>query len=184
MKMKKIMPYTMTMIAFLIVFVSVIGMNVSADYVADHEEKKGKKINVIDKNGEYLTCVKTFDDVPLDDKKQAEIIDACYEYGVDPRLLFAIGYVETRWQNIRSYSGQSHGIWQIHPSSCQEYIWQGCNLYDPVDNALVAIQALAAWNKEFPDTREMLMAYNKGYDRSNWVPDYADKVLSVYYCLE
>ena len=67
------------------------------------------------------------------------------------------------------------------PNACQDYIWQGCDLYDPVDNALVAVQALAAWKKEFPDTREMLMAYNKGYDRSNWVEGYADAVLSEYY---
>ena len=180
--MKKIIPYTMTMIAFLIVFVSVIGMNVNADYVADHEQKKGKtKINIVDKNGEFVTSVETFEDVPLDDKTQAEIIDACYEYGIDPRLLFAVGYVETGWKNIRSYSGQSHGIWQIMPNACQDYIWQGCDLYDPVDNALVAVQALAAWKREFPDTREMLMAYNKGYDRSNWVEGYADAVLSEYY---
>lgn len=182
--MKKVIPYIITMTAFFLVFGTIVFLNVNADYVADHEEKKGKAtVNVVDKNGEYLTCVETFEDVPLGDKTQAEIIDACYEYGIDPRLLFAIGYVETGWQNIRSYSGQSHGMWQIKPSACQDYIWEGCDLYDPVDNALVAIQALAAWKKEFPDTREMLMAYNKGYDRSSWVEGYADKVLSVYYDL-
>ena len=180
--MKKTVSYILTMAAFFLVFGVVVCMNVNADYVADHEQKKGKsKINIVDKNGEFVTSSETFEDVPLDDKTQAEIIDACYEYGIDPRLLFAVGYVETGWQNIRSYSGQSHGIWQIMPNACKDYIWQGCDLYDPVDNALVAVQALAAWKKEFPDTREMLMAYNKGYDRSNWVEGYADAVLSEYY---
>ena len=94
--MKKTVSYILTMAAFFLVFGVVVCMNVNADYIADHEQKKGKtKINIVDKNGEFVKSVETFEDVPLDDKTQAEIIDACYEYGIDPRLLFSGGYVET-----------------------------------------------------------------------------------------
>ena len=178
--MKKNTFYTIMTAMFLIFFSAVTTVN--ADYIADHEEKKGVKtlINVVDKNGEHVTLTKTFEDVPFDNLTQAEIIDICYEYDVDPKLLFAIGYVETRWQSIPSYSGRSHGVWQINPESCRNFMWSGCDLYNPIDNAIVACQVLSVWRETFSDIRESLMAYNAGYDRSRWVPEYADKVLSAY----
>lgn len=170
--MKKVKYYILTITAYIAVICAIIVMNVSADYISEHEKNKAK-ITVVQEK-------KMFKDVPLSTKEQDEIIDTCYEYGVDSKLLFSIGYVESGFQNIRSYSGKSHGIWQINPASCQDYIWQGCDLYDPVDNAIVAIQVLAYWQKEYSDMRCVLMAYNKGYDQSSWSEWYANKVIEVY----
>lgn len=119
-------------------------------------------------------------DVILTDWQQEEITDACYEFGMDPKLLYAIGYVETGFNNVIGDNGLSYGIWQVQPKYNMERMWDGCDLMNPVDNAIVAIQAYKAWEKEFPNTREALMAYNQGYKKENWKPAYADKVLAAY----
>ena len=119
-------------------------------------------------------------DVGLTDRQQEEITDACYEYGMDPKLLYAIGSVETGFNNVVGDYGLSFGIWQVQPKYNADRMWYGCDLMDPVDNAIVAIQAYKAWEAEYGTVREALMAYNHGYDRSAWNPEYADKVLDAH----
>lgn len=119
-------------------------------------------------------------DVCLTDRQQEEITDACYEYGMDPKLLYAIGYVESGFQNIVGDNGLSFGIWQVQPKYNAERMWDGCDLMDPVDNAIVAIQAYKAWETEYGTVKEALMAYNHGYNRSAWSTEYADKVMMAY----
>lgn len=77
-------------------------------------------------------------------KYRALVIETARRYDLDPRLLAAVGWVESRWQRGASGSAGEVGLLQILPSTAdwiaQEMGLERYDLTDPATNV-----AMAAW---------------------------------------
>jgi soluble lytic murein transglycosylase-like protein len=104
-------------------------------------------------------------DLPLDHDLQDHIFELCEEYNIEPRIVFAVIWQESRCTaDIKGDRGRSLGLMQIQPkwhSGRMEKL--GCdNLLDPYQNVMVGIDYLADLYKMSKSTEWVLMAYNGG----------------------
>ena len=120
----------------------------------------------------YLKNIKLTNNVPLEKDLQIYIIRLCESYNIDPALVMAIIYRESRFQaDVIGDHGNSFGLMQIQPKWHQ---WRmdelGCdNLLDPYQNVAVGLHLLNELYSRGKSTEWVLMAYNGG-------PSYANKM--------
>jgi soluble lytic murein transglycosylase-like protein len=119
-------------------------------------------------------------DVPLDAELQFRIIGLCEERGIDPAIVMAMIWKESRFHaDSVGDGGNSLGLMQIQPrwhSKRMEKL--GCtDLLDPHQNVVVGIDYLAESIRRYDgDVAKALVAYNQGSYKGT-VTAYAKSVL-------
>lgn len=120
-------------------------------------------------------------DVPLDAELQFHIIGLCEERGIDPAIVMAMIWRESRFHaDSVGDGGRSFGLMQIQPywhSTRMEKL--GCDdLLDPHQNVVVGIDYLAESIRRYDgDVAKALVAYNQGSYKGT-VTAYAKSVLA------
>lgn len=121
-------------------------------------------------------------DVPLDAELQLHIIETAEAHGIDPAIIFAIAFRETRYRpELIGDGGNSLGLMQVQPYWHSERMERlGCSdLLDPFQNVTVAVDYLSEMLGWYGgDMAKALTAYNRGhYDGT--VTEYATAVLNI-----
>ena len=120
-------------------------------------------------------------DVPLDAELQFHIIGLCEEHHIDPSIVMAMIWKESRFHaDSVGDGGNSFGLMQIQPrwhSKRMEKL--GCaDLLDPHQNVVVGIDYLAQSIRRYDgDVAKALVAYNQGHYNGT-VTAYAKSVLA------
>jgi hypothetical protein len=121
-------------------------------------------------------------DVPLSEELQIHIIETAEEYGIDPKIIFAMAYRESTYNpDCVGDGGDSYGLMQVQPYWHSERMERlGCtDLLNPYQNVTVAVDYLdemLGWYDG--DMAKALTAYNRGhYD--GVVTEYATSVLNI-----
>ena len=120
-------------------------------------------------------------DVPLDAELQFHIIGLCEYRGIDPAIVMAMIWKESRFHaDSVGDGGNSLGLMQVQPrwhSKRMEKL--GCDdLLDPHQNVVVGIDYLAACISRYDgDVAKALVAYNQG-SYNGTVTAYAKSVLA------
>lgn len=112
-------------------------------------------------------------DVPLDEDLQLHIVAQAESYGIDPAIVMAVIWKESRFNAWSGGDGgQSLGLMQIQPKWHQ---WRmnalGCpDLFDPFQNVTVGCHILGEKFQKYGDIEMALMVYNAGDTgaNSNW----------------
>ena len=121
-------------------------------------------------------------DVPLDAALQLHIIQTCEEHHIDPAIIFAMAWRESRYTaDAIGDDGNALGMLQIWPywhSGRMERL--GCtDLLDPFQNVTVGVDYLAEQIERYDgDVAKALVAYNQGSFYET-VTDYALAVLEM-----
>ena len=120
-------------------------------------------------------------DVPLDYELQLHIISEAIKHDIDPAIIFAMAYRESRYKTQAvGDSGSSLGLLQVQPKWHKKRMERlGCtDLLDPYQNVTVAVDYLAEQiNRYGGSVAKGLTAYNKGHYAGK-VTNYANKILA------
>ena len=105
-------------------------------------------------------------DVPLDYELQLHIISEAVEHNIDPAIIIAMAYKESRYKaDAIGDNGNSYGLLQIQPkwhSNRMEKL--GCtDLLDPYQNVTVAVDYLCELLNRYGSIDKALTAYNRGH---------------------
>ena len=116
----------------------------------------------------------------FDSEAMFRVVGAIYR--IDPRLLEAIAYVESRGDPGAVSPKGAEGLMQLMPETSRRF--RAGDPFDPVDNALAAarfIDYLRRWQAATPglsaDLPELLAAYNAGegaIEKYRGIPPYAE----------
>lgn len=100
-------------------------------------------------------------DIPLEDKLQIYTENLCYQYDIDPTLVFAIMYAESRY-DCYAVNGDCIGLMQISNEWHRERLEAlgGSNLLDPYDNIMVGVDYLSQLMHLNKGLEWTLMTYN------------------------
>lgn len=111
----------------------------------------------------------TRDDIPLDDKTQMLLYEACGNTGVPFELALAVIWKETRFRNIGGDGGNSAGYMQVQERWHRDRMERlgVTNLTDPYGNFLVGCDYLAEMVDRDRGIEWALMAYNGGPSYAN-----------------
>ena len=110
-------------------------------------------------------------DVPLEEDLQLHIIQLCESYGIDPAIVMAMIWKESRFHTGSiGDNGNSFGLMQIQPrwhSGLMEQL--GCtDLFDPYQNVTVGIAIFSSHMNRYDGNVGMaLTAYNAGASGAN-----------------
>jgi len=115
------------------------------------------------------------------------VVDVAHRFGLDPRLVAAIGTVESQWRpHARGASGDS-GLMQIIPPTAawisRRMGLAAYDLYDPLTNLTMGSWYLQALHKEHGSWDRALAAYNGGpraASRGSQHP-YVRRVMGIYH---
>lgn len=121
-------------------------------------------------------------DVPLDADLQLHIIETSEEYGIDPAIIFAMAYRESKYDPYAvGDSGRSLGLMQVQPRWHRERMerLECLDLLDPYQNVTVAIDYLSEMLGRYGgDIAKALVAYNAGHYKGT-ITRYAVAVLEI-----
>lgn len=118
----------------------------------------------------------------------ATLVDVARRHGVDPHLVVALAWHESRWDPTARSSEGAVGVLQVKPSTVEqvsEEIGRPLAPRDPADNATAGVVYLSWLLGRFDTTRDALIAYNQGtgalrqhgpYPSATW---FADVVLAT-----
>lgn len=124
----------------------------------------------------------TLYDVPLDEELQLHIISEAVEHNIDPAIIIAMAYKESRYKaNAIGDNGNSYGLLQIQPKWHYKRMKKlGCtDLLDPYQNVTVGVDYLAEQIDRYGgDVAKGLTAYNKGHYAGK-VTNYAKSVIAT-----
>lgn len=93
------------------------------------------------------------------------LVDVARAHGMDPHLVVALAWHESRWDPTARSSAGAVGVLQVKPSTVErvsEEIGQPLRPRHPVDNATAGVIYLSWLQERFPTTRQALIAYNQG----------------------
>ena len=117
------------------------------------------------------------------------LTDAAARHQVDPRLVLALSYWESGWDQSRVSEAGAVGIMQVEPSTAQaagpSLLGRNVDLDDPYDNADVGVAVLREDLDNFKTPAMALAAYYQGPDsvRANgMLPDtqqYVEGILAL-----
>lgn len=117
------------------------------------------------------------DNVPLSADLQQYILSLCNEYDIDPAIVFATIYCESRF-NANATNGVCIGLMQLHSR------YFSGNLFDPYSNVTQGIKVLAELYHTHNDYSMALMCYNMGsggaskyFNQGIYSSNYSRKVL-------
>ncbi|MFB5083762.1 lytic transglycosylase domain-containing protein [Symbiobacterium thermophilum] len=114
------------------------------------------------------------------------VLDLSAQYGVDPRLVAAVGHVESRWNPRTVGTHNDTGLMQILPGTAQWIAsrlgWTEYDLFDPWTNLHMGIWYLQALYREYGSWDKALAAYNGGPRQAHLGADhpYVGRVMRVY----
>lgn len=120
-------------------------------------------------------------DIPLDEDLQLHIIKVSEEKGIEPEIIFAMAYRESRYKvDAVGDSGASVGLLQIQKrwhSGRMEKL--GCtDLSDPYQNVIVGVDFLAELLDRYGDIGKALTTYNRGSFKGT-VTEYATSIMTM-----
>ena len=123
-------------------------------------------------------------EIPLDTATQLRVLTMCADEGIDPYLVFAMIYHESRFDAaIIGDNGAAFGLMQIQPRWHKERIANlgVTNLLDPVQNVTVGIDYLAELINRGKGLEWALMCYNGGPALANRKANlnYATKIINT-----
>lgn len=116
------------------------------------------------------------------------LVDTARTHGVDPHLVVALGWHESRWNPQARSSAGAVGALQVKPATVERVsreLDRPLSPHDPVDNATAGVVYLSWLQERFATTRRALIAYNQGgpalrrdgaYPGAEW---FADAVLAT-----
>ena len=114
------------------------------------------------------------------------VLDLSLQHGVEPRIVAAVGTVESRWNPHTLGAHGDTGLMQILPSTA-EWIasrlgWSEYDLWDPRTNLTMGIWYLSALHREYGSWDQALAAYNGGPRGARLGADhpYVGRVRRVY----
>jgi soluble lytic murein transglycosylase-like protein len=94
------------------------------------------------------------------------LIGAANRHNLDPKLVLAISYWESAWNQGRVSDAGAIGLMQVQPDTAREFgpalLHRQVDLADPYDNADVGAAIFRQYLDTFGDTRTALAAYNQG----------------------
>jgi soluble lytic murein transglycosylase-like protein len=114
------------------------------------------------------------------------VMEVAERYEIDPRLLAAMGFVESRWHATSVGSHGDRGLMQILPSTAE---WiagkmglKQYDLFDPMTNVTMGAWYLHVLQKEYGGWPQALAVYNGGPRAAEDGPNhrYYKRVMSVY----
>lgn len=120
------------------------------------------------------------EDIPLDAEVQDHIYTVCEEKDIEPEIIFAMIWRESRYQvDILGDSGRAYGLMQIHPRWHSDRMERlgATDLLDPIQNVTVGIDILSEQLNRYGDIAKALVAYNAGSYRGT-ITNYAKDVLA------
>lgn len=109
-----------------------------------------------------------FYDVPVSDHLQTIVYEYCHAYALDPRIIYAIMYVESGYQTD-AVNGKHVGLMQVN----KEYIPTLLedverSLYEYEDQKVIAgIKAFVYWQDRETDNNKKLISALEGYFNGN-----------------
>lgn len=122
-----------------------------------------------------------FFDVPLDEDLQLHIIEEATEHGINPAIIIAMAYRESRYKaNAVGDNGRSYGLLQIQKKWHSKRMKRlGCtDLLDPYQNVTVGIDYLTEQIERYGgDIAKGLTAYNRGH-YAGTITKYAKSILA------
>jgi soluble lytic murein transglycosylase-like protein len=114
---------------------------------------------------------------------------AAHRHNLDAKLVLAISYWESGWDQGRVSGAGAQGLMQVQPDTAKEYgpalLHRQVDLNNPYDNADVGAAIFRRYLDAFGDTRTALAAYNQGptsIQREGIYPEtevYVDGILSL-----
>ena len=120
-----------------------------------------------------------WEDIPLDDEVQEHVFSLCEEKGIDPEIVFAMIWRESRYQaDVIGDNGKSFGLMQVQERLHKDRMERlgVTDLLDPIQNVTVGIDYLSELYSKYGDIAQALVAYNSGSYRGT-VTNYAKSVL-------
>lgn len=132
-------------------------------------------------------------DVPLDENLQDYIFTQCYDYGVDPAIIFSMIWKESCYRpKVIGDNGESYGLMQIQQKWFKKQMEELglTDLLDPYQNVKLGIHYVAELMRKGKPIEWVLMAYNGGQSYANKkfkkgeISSYATKVLEYSKTLE
>ena len=123
----------------------------------------------------------TLYDVPLSEDLQTYIIETAKVNGIDPAIIFAIAFRESRYDpSAVGDNGSSLGLMQVQPHWHSERMERlGCpNMLDPFQNVTVAIDYLVEMLTWYGTIDKALVAYNQGHYNGT-ITEYAVSVMNI-----
>lgn len=118
--------------------------------------------------------------VPLEERLQAHVISVSEENGIEPEIVFAMAWRESRYDaEAVGDGGDSIGLLQIQTKWHWERMKElGClDLYDPYQNVTVGVDYLGELLEQYGDIGKALTAYNRG-GYNGVVSEYAHDIIS------
>ncbi|HET9849996.1 MAG TPA: lytic transglycosylase domain-containing protein [Candidatus Dormibacteraeota bacterium] len=92
--------------------------------------------------------------------------EAAVRHGLDPKLVLALSYWESGWDQSRVSVTGAVGLMQVEPDTAQEagpgLLGRPVNIDDPYDNADVGCAIFRAYLEDFKTPSMALAAYNQG----------------------
>lgn len=128
--------------------------------------------------------VKYWANVPLDRDIQAHVFDLCEQRGIDPAIVYAMIWRESRYEaDTIGDNGNAFGLLQIQPRWHGERMARlGCtDLLNPLQNVTVGIDYLAELIERGNGLEWAITAYNRGAVGANkcgGVSEYAKEVMA------
>ena len=119
-------------------------------------------------------------DVPLDYELQLHIISEAVEHNIDPAIIIAMAYKESRYKaDAIGDNGNSYGLMQIQPKWHSKRMQKlGCtDLLDPYQNVTVAVDYLCELLNRYGSIDKALVGYNQGSYKGT-ITKYAKSVMA------
>lgn len=115
--------------------------------------------------------------------------DAAVRHGIDPKLVLALSYWESGWDQTKVSETGAVGLMQVEPATAQEagpaLLGRTVDLTDPFDNAEVGVAIFREDLDAFRDPATALAAYYQGptsLRQNGMLPDthaYVDGILAL-----
>lgn len=121
-----------------------------------------------------------WEDIPLDEEVQEHIFSLCEEKGIDPEIVFAMIWRESRYQaDVIGDSGKSFGLMQVQERLHKDRMERlgVTDLLDPIQNVTVGIDFLDELSRRYGDITHAVVAFNKGHFNGE-ITNYANDVLA------
>lgn len=125
-----------------------------------------------------------YEEIPLDADVQDLIFTMCEQRGIDPAIVFAIIWRESRYDaSVIGDNGNAVGLMQVQERYHADRMARlGCdNLMNPLQNVMVGIDYLAEMIDRENGVKWAVTAYNRGAvgaNRCGGASQYADDVLA------
>lgn len=117
---------------------------------------KAKNVSVASKKSE-----RKYFDISLSRAEQDQIYYWASQYGLDPAIVFAVCYRESRFDKFAD-NGLAAGIMQINRCNWQKYGLNSKNVFSVAENVRVGCQILSELLDKYSDIHMALVAYNNG----------------------